>query len=88
MIPTVPGELWANSKVPRLRRSTAIELVPGATWTPELEAEVVAMCRADLAGFKLPRSFDVIEAMPRSAAGKLLKRRLREPYWEETGRRI
>jgi len=30
----------------------------------------------------------VVDSMPRSEAGKLLKRQLRMPYWEGTGRKI
>ena len=47
------------------------------------EADLVAHCRASLAGFKVPRSFEVrAEPLPKSGAGKLLKHRLRAPYWE------
>jgi len=66
----------------------ALQLTPGSAWTPELEASVVALARDKLAGYKVPRSFDVVESMPRSEAGKLLKRELRGPYWEAAGRRI
>jgi acyl-CoA synthetase (AMP-forming)/AMP-acid ligase II len=34
-----------------------------------------------LAAFKLPKSYDVVDALPRGAHGKLEKRLLREPYW-------
>jgi long-chain acyl-CoA synthetase len=66
----------------------ALQLVPGREWGPDLEAEIVALARGRLAGYKVPRSFDVVEQMPRSEAGKLLKRELRAPYWEGTGRKI
>ena len=51
--------------------------------TPEVEAEVVAHCRTHLAGFKCPRSFEVHGELPRSAAGKLTKRALRDPWWAD-----
>ncbi len=66
----------------------ALQLVPGAVWDSELEASVVGLARDKLAGYKVPRSFDVVENMPRSEAGKLLKRQLRLPYWEASGRKI
>jgi long-chain acyl-CoA synthetase len=66
----------------------AVQLVPGTEWSPTLEASLVAMAREKLAGYKVPRSFDVVESMPRSEAGKLLKRELRRPYWAESGRNI
>jgi long-chain acyl-CoA synthetase len=37
---------------------------------------------------KWPRSIDFIGEMPRDPAGKLLKRRLREPYWAGRGRSV
>ncbi len=35
-----------------------------------------------LAAYKIPKSFDVVDALPREAHGKLKKRLLRDPYWE------
>jgi acyl-CoA synthetase (AMP-forming)/AMP-acid ligase II len=43
-------------------------------------------CRAQLAGFKVPRSYEQIDRMPREPTGKLAKHALREPYWSGTGR--
>ncbi|WP_101947768.1 long-chain-fatty-acid--CoA ligase [Mycobacterium sp. 3519A] len=51
-------------------------------------ADLIGYARARLAGFKLPKSVDFVETLPRTASGKLLKRTLREPYWEGVGRRI
>ena len=47
---------------------------------PALEAELVAHCRAHLAGPKLPRSMEFVAELPRSEAGKLLRRILKERY--------
>jgi acyl-CoA synthetase (AMP-forming)/AMP-acid ligase II len=44
--------------------------------------EVIAFCRKHLASYKVPRSIDRIDEIPRSASGKMLKRELRAPYWE------
>ncbi|MFN6119483.1 MAG: AMP-binding protein [Actinomycetes bacterium] len=66
----------------------AVQLAPGSTWDADTEASVVAHAREHLAGYKVPRSFDVVETMPRSEAGKLVKRQLRNPYWEAAGRSI
>jgi len=49
---------------------------------------IIAWSRDKLAGFKRPRSVDFIEALPRNASGKLLKRTLREPYWAGYTRRV
>lgn len=46
-------------------------------------AEIVAFCRERIAGYKCPRTVDVrSEPFPLSGAGKVLKRELRRPYWE------
>jgi long-chain acyl-CoA synthetase len=66
----------------------AVQLAPGVEWTDALAAELSAYAREHLAGYKVPKSYDVVDEMPRSEAGKLLKRQLRAPYWEGTGRKI
>ncbi len=65
-----------------------IELTEGTVATPELEAALEAHCRAHLAGYKCPRRWDFVGALPRNAAGKLAKRTLREPYWTDSARSI
>ena len=52
-------------------------------------AALVTWCRERLAGYKLPKAVDVREEpLPRTAAGKILKRDLREPFWQGESRRI
>jgi len=75
----VPDEQWGESV------KAVVQLRPGATVTGE---ELIAFCAERLAGYKKPRSIDFVDAVPRDAAGKLLKRKIREPYWAATGRRI
>ncbi|HKC18533.1 MAG TPA: AMP-binding protein, partial [Candidatus Dormibacteraeota bacterium] len=50
--------------------------------------ELIAFCDERLAGYKKPRSVDFVAELPRDAAGKLLKRKLREGYWTGAGRAI
>ena len=45
--------------------------------------ELIAHCREYLAGYKKPSAIVVVDELPRNAAGKILKRRLRETYGEE-----
>ena len=52
------------------------------------EAELIDWCREHLARYKCPKSVDFIDALPRNATGKVLKRILREPYWCEKDRAI
>jgi fatty-acyl-CoA synthase len=42
------------------------------------EAELISRCRAELAGFKVPKAIRFVGALPHSAVGKLLRRNLRE----------
>ena len=52
------------------------------------EEEILAFCRPRLGGFERPRSVDFVDALPRTATGKVLKRVLREPYWAGHVRRV
>ncbi len=47
----------------------------------ELEEELLAYCRAQLATYKCPRTVDFVDELPRDPNGKLYKRLLRERYW-------
>jgi acyl-CoA synthetase (AMP-forming)/AMP-acid ligase II len=75
----VPDDHWGESV------KAFVVPKPGAAPAPE---ELIDWCRDRLADYKRPRSVDLVERLPRDEAGKLLKRRIREPYWEGTGRRI
>lgn len=51
--------------------------------------DLVAHCRGRIAGFKVPRSIELrTEPLPKSAAGKILKRVLRDPHWAGQNARI
>ncbi|WOH38179.1 long-chain-fatty-acid--CoA ligase [Thalassotalea fonticola] len=39
-------------------------------------------CKEHIAGYKCPRSLTLIDALPISGAGKILKNELRKPYWQ------
>ena len=47
----------------------------------ELEAKLIAFCRAHLSPIKCPRSIDFEAELPRTPTGKLVKRHLRDRYW-------
>lgn len=66
----------------------AVALEDGWTWSPETEASIIALSREQLAGYKCPRSFEVHLSLPRSEAGKLQKRTLREPHWADRTNQI
>jgi long-chain acyl-CoA synthetase len=63
-------------------------LKPGLSAEPE---SVIEHCRALIAGYKLPQSLDIRgsdDPLPKSGAGKILKRDLREPFWEGRERQV
>jgi long-chain acyl-CoA synthetase len=51
-------------------------------------AEVIAFCRGQLARFKCPTSVDVVDTLPHTATGKVVKPVLRDRYWLGHDRRI
>lgn len=69
----VPDEKWGEQV------KAIVVLKPGYTVSEE---EIINHCRHSLAGFKIPKTVDYIEMIPRNAAGKMLKKDLRKPYWE------
>jgi len=52
------------------------------------EEELIEFCRGGLAHFKCPRRIQFIEALPRTATGKIQKNILREKYWSNQAKRV
>lgn len=52
------------------------------------DAEILDHCRCHLAGFKVPKSLEFLESLPKGGTGKILKKVLREPYWAGRERRV
>jgi acyl-CoA synthetase (AMP-forming)/AMP-acid ligase II len=75
----VPDPKWGESV------KAVVELSSGTTATEE---ELIAWCKERLARYKCPKSVDIVAALPRNPTGKLLKRELRKPYWENQDRAI
>ena len=65
-----------------------VQPVPGVEPNARLAETLEGHCRGALAGYKVPRSFDFREEMPRTETGKLQKRLLRDAYWAGAERRI
>ncbi|WP_392756066.1 long-chain fatty acid--CoA ligase [Streptomyces sp. LN590] len=81
--------------------SCAVIGVPDATWGERIHAVIVLQpgrgstaeeirehCKALIAGYKSPRTCEFVESLPLSPAGKILKRDLRKPYWENAERSV
>ncbi|MHB8690503.1 MAG: long-chain-fatty-acid--CoA ligase [Solirubrobacteraceae bacterium] len=78
----VPHERWGEAP------HAVLVLKPGYELDEQLEQELLALCRARLGGYKCPRSLEAVAELPRNAAGKVLKRELRERAWAGHERRI
>ncbi len=50
--------------------------------------ELTLFLRGRLAGFKLPASYETVDALPRNPSGKILRRELRERFWRHLDRRV
>ncbi|MGH3300745.1 MAG: class I adenylate-forming enzyme family protein [Streptosporangiaceae bacterium] len=68
----VPSEDWGE-----IVHATVV-LAPGASLSPE---EIKEFGKQHLASYKVPRSLDYVDELPRTGSGKILKRQLRAPYW-------
>jgi long-chain acyl-CoA synthetase len=66
----------------------AVELEEGHEPSDALAEELIAFSRRSLAGYKVPRSVDFLDALPRTPTGKLYKRLIRDPYWSGEGKAI
>jgi len=65
-----------------------VQLRAGVAGDEATAAALRAHCQETLARYKVPKSFDFVETIPRSGAGKILKGPLRAPYWAGQDRRI
>jgi len=52
------------------------------------EADLLDHCRRHLGGFKVPKSIEFLSALPKGGTGKILKKVLREKYWQGQERRV
>ena len=69
----VPDEKWGEQvkAVVVLKKGTSLS-----------EEAVISFCKQRLAGFKVPKSVDYVDSIPRNPVGKMLKKDLRERYWK------
>lgn len=96
-----PAQIEAILMVHPAIAEAAVIGIPHASWGESVKAiivlkegaqatedEIVGFCRKSLAGYKIPRSIDFIDALPRNPTGKVLKTVLREKYWEGHEKRV
>ena len=56
-----------------------VAVVPGQAVT---EAQVIEFCKQHIASYKKPKSVDFVDELPKNNYGKIVKRKLRDKYWE------
>jgi long-chain acyl-CoA synthetase len=75
----VPDERWGEAVRAVVVRREGSDVTGDA---------LVTFAREHLAGYKLPKSVDFTDVLPRNPSGKLLKREIRAPYWEGRERQV
>ena len=75
----VPDDEWGEAV------KAVVVLKPGERAT---EGEIINTARAHLASYQKPRSVDFVDSLPKAPTGKILKRDLRDPYWQARGRKV
>jgi acyl-CoA synthetase (AMP-forming)/AMP-acid ligase II len=75
----IPDPKWGEAV------RAAVTLRPGQAADPD---ELIAFCKEHLARFKVPKAIDVLEELPKSGVGKILRRALREPWWRDQERGV
>jgi fatty-acyl-CoA synthase/long-chain acyl-CoA synthetase len=68
----IPSDEWGEAV------HATVVLAPGTTLSAD---EIKAFGKQHLANYKVPRSVDFVDEVPRTGSGKILKRQLRAPYW-------
>lgn len=75
----VPDDKWGEAV------KAVVELKPGMSADPQA---IIALCKDRLGSVKAPKSVDFIASLPRSPVGKVLKKDIRQVYWEKSDRNI
>jgi len=75
----VPDEKWGEAL------KAIVQLKPGVVFDAR---DLDGYCRRLLSNYKVPKTFEYRDDLPRSPAGKILKRVLREPYWAGSARKV
>jgi long-chain acyl-CoA synthetase len=75
--------------VPDTRWGEAVKAVVVArAGTTPTQDQIISFCRGKLGGFKIPKSVDFADVIPRNASGKITKNPIREKYWAGHSRKI
>jgi long-chain acyl-CoA synthetase len=71
----VPNAEWGEEV------KAIVQLREGFEPSDELRSEILAFARQNLAGYKVPKTLEFTDELPRSPAGKIQRKKVREPFW-------
>lgn len=75
----VPDERWGEAV------RAFVVLRPGTTATPR---ELMMSLKGRIADFKIPTGYEFIDTLPRNPSGKILRRELRDRFWQGQQRKV
>lgn len=75
----IPDDVWGEAV------KAVVVLKPGTSATAQ---EIIDAASEHLASYQKPKSVDFVDDLPKAPTGKILKRELRDPYWQKQGRNV
>ena len=75
----IPDDEWGEAV------KAVVVMKPGESAT---EADIINTARKHLASYQKPKSVDFVDSLPKAPTGKILKRELRDPYWNREERKV
>lgn len=75
----IPDDVWGEAV------KAVVVMKPGESATEE---EIINTAKAHLASYQKPKSVDFVDSLPKAPTGKILKRNLRDPYWNRQDRKV
>ena len=75
----IPDDEWGEAV------KAVVVMKPGESAT---EADIINTAGKHLASYQKPKSVDFVDSLPKAPTGKILKRELRDPYWNREERKV
>jgi acyl-CoA synthetase (AMP-forming)/AMP-acid ligase II len=75
----IPDQFWGEAV------KAAVVVKEGKSLT---ESELIDFVKERLAGYKVPKSIDFLQELPKTGSGKIFKKGLREPYWSKCQKQV
>ena len=75
----IPDDEWGEAV------KAVVVMKPGESAT---EADIISTAKEHLASYQKPKSVDFVNSLPKAPTGKILKRELRDPYWNRLEKKV